>query len=350
MKRWRIISLAIVTIALLAGLLLLARPWGGEPAVAQQGPMLALDMITTDGGPCADIDDSANRAQGDTYDIAVCALGLPLGWPLGTLGFDVIYDDTLNLAPEVADSGTCLDDNPDANAGTTKWGDGFGGGWDCASGGLAPPVGDKNPATGPGKGDAFMVCSSLVGPFTLGDDETSGVIAVIHFQALAAGQDELTIENGLLADLEASEIGTCNPGISFPMPCEGGTETKSGTPPPPTATATATRTSTPTPWCGRPGQPPCPTSTPTPRAWTMTPTPAPTDTPEAPPPPGEPTQPPPPPPPPPTGEQQPGVVPTPTGQGSEHRVSPVVGLVGITFAGALLIGTGLALRRARRSR
>ena len=196
---------------------------------------LELDMDITNGsGPCDPVDHAAAHPYDSTYGVAVCAYSLPVGSPLGTLGFDVIYDDTLNKAPEIADSGTCLDDNPDANAGTTTWGDGFGGGWDCASGGLAPPVGDKNPATGPGKGDAFMVCASLVGPFTLGDNETSGVIAVITFQALANGRDTLTIENGLLADLDASEIGTCNPGILFPMPCELGFDQKLAPPPTPT--------------------------------------------------------------------------------------------------------------------
>ncbi|MDI6857825.1 MAG: hypothetical protein QME71_05870 [Dehalococcoidia bacterium] len=354
MKRWRIISLAIVAIALLAGLLLLARPWGSEQAAAQEPVpiVVSLDMETSD-GPCTDIDATAFHDPGTIYDIGLCVSGLYAaaggftGTGIGTLAFDVLYDDLLNVAPEVANSGNGLDDNPDANAGSTIWGDGLGSGWDCSTGGIAYPMGDKNPASGPGNGWAFLQCTSLAGPWTLGDDETSGVIAVIHFQAIAAGEDTLTIANGLLGFPDASEMGTCNPAYNWEMTCNGGTESKSGEPPPPTATPTATRTSTPTPWCGGPGQPTCPTSTPTPRAWTMTPTPPPTDTPEAPPPPAEePTLPPPPPPP--GGGQQPVVVPPPTGQGSDSGVSPAAaGLIGIACAGALLVGTGLVLRRVR---
>ncbi|MDI6858474.1 MAG: hypothetical protein QME71_09200 [Dehalococcoidia bacterium] len=246
---------------------------------AQAGPALSLDMETSD-GPCTDIDATAFHDPGTIYDIGLCVSGLYAagggftGTGIGTLAFDVLYNDLLNVAPEVANSGNGLDDNPDANAGTTTWGDSLGTGWDCSYGGLAYPTGDKNPASGPGNGDAYITCNSLAGPWTLGDDETSGVIAVIHFQAIASGEDSLTIANGLLAFPDATEMGTCNPGVIEPMPCTGGEDIKPAPTPSPSPTDTPAPTMTLTPTeTHTPTETPLATNTPT-----VTPTPSAGDT------------------------------------------------------------------------
>jgi len=261
------VSLAPLSVGLLAVVVVIAaaaavgaRPGGNlRRAAAAPDIVVSLDMDTTDGGPCTHIDSSTSHNVGDSYSVAICVQGLYLGLPIGQLSLDVLYDDTLNRAPEITDAGPGLDDNPDANAGLTTWGEGLGDGWDCSNGGGDYPEGDKNPATGPGQGQAHIACWSLGGSFTLGDDETSGVIAVINFTAIAGGAtDTLTIANGFLADADQNEMGTCNTEY---MTCNGGTDTKFGTPPP---TLTPTPTPTVTPWCGEPDQPPCPTSTPTP--------------------------------------------------------------------------------------
>jgi hypothetical protein len=242
---------------------------GGNKASADLVPIVvSLDLDTTDGGPCADIDSSAEHdPAGGNYDVAICVEGLYQGFPVGVVAFDVLYDDTLNVAPEVADALQGLDDNPDANAGSTTWGDGLGSGWDCSGGGAAYPKGDKDAATGPGNGDAFLSCRSSLGPWTLGDNETAGVIAVVHFQPLAAGTDTLTLSRGLLGYTDATEMGTCNPWVANEMTCNGGTDIKP-TPPPPTDTPTPTPSPTPT-HTPTPTNTPLPTNTPT-----ITPTPS----------------------------------------------------------------------------
>ena len=214
---------------------------GAEQAAAQEESSLAvwLDMDTSD-GPCTDIDGAISHATGDIYGVAICATGLYYdpssgepGLPIASFSFDVLYDDTLNIAPEVGDSGLGLDDNPDVNAGTTIWGDGLGGGWACDNATLAYPMGDKNAATGPGNGDAFIACDSITGPWSMGDTETAGVIAVINFAAIAAGTDNLVIKTtSYLAYQDTNKMGQCDPTKPLPIACNGGTDTKGGAPVP----------------------------------------------------------------------------------------------------------------------
>jgi hypothetical protein len=232
-------------------------------AAEDEGIVISLDMDTSD-GPCTDIDSSASHALGSEYDVAVCVQGLYVGFPIGVASFDILYDDTLNVAPEVADTGKGVDDNPDANAGTTKWGDGLGTNFDCSGGGLAYPKGDKDSGTGPARGDAFLSCKASLGPWTLGDDESSGVLGMVRFHALAAGTDTLTIYKGLLGYSDATEMGTCNPDVTYPVPCNDGEDIKLAPSPTPTSTHTPLPTNTPTPTI-------TPTATNTPPA-TATPT------------------------------------------------------------------------------
>jgi YVTN family beta-propeller protein len=203
-----------------------------DEAAAQGGTSLSLDMDTTDGGPCADIDASATHSVGDDYTVGICVEGLPEA--VGSFEVNVLYDDTLNNAPEIlCDESGCLDDNPDANAGSTTWGDGLGGGWDCSVSGLIEPLGDWDPGSGPGRGETHMGCMSLSGPFTLDD---SGVLAMISFRATAAGIDEMALSGVVIGSRWAEELGTCYPAVSIPMPCNGGTDNKEIPTPTPTAT------------------------------------------------------------------------------------------------------------------
>jgi len=193
-------------------------------ASAQDGLVVSLDMDTSD-GPCTDVDVSATHKQGDDYYVAICVRNLATFFAVAAFQFDVLYDDTANLAFEVLDSGDALDDNPDANAGATTWGDGLGGGWDCSWAGGNYPTGDKDPDSGPGQGDAYIRCVSETGPYTLGDDESEGVIALIHFEALSIGVDTMTIANGQLVSQYGGEMGSCNPVGEQPMQCDAGTVT-----------------------------------------------------------------------------------------------------------------------------
>jgi hypothetical protein len=234
MKRSLIAILVLVaSAAVLAAALIgfrLMQSGGDSPAYAA-GPTVSLDMDADNGtAPCDPIDASANHLLGSTYHVAVCVQDLYIGNPMGVLAFDILYDDTLNTAPEVADVGQGLDDNPNLNDG--EYGDGVGSGWDCSGGGAAYPKGDKNLATGPGNGDAFLSCRSSLGPWTLGDDETAGVIEVVTFVAGdTASTDTLVISTGLLGYTDATEMGTCNPVVAVEMTCVNGTDNKV-TPPP----------------------------------------------------------------------------------------------------------------------
>lgn len=211
-------SLVLLTSLAVAAVLLSQRYSG---AMADEELAIRLDMDTSD-GPCADIDTSSRHEVGQEYGVAICVAGMPRGDPPGTISFKVTYDDTIDKAPDVECTGACLDSNPDANGGNTVWGDGLGEEWDCSNMSIAPPKGDRNPAVGAGNGEAFISCASLLGPWTLGDDETSGAIAVIKFRALAEGSDVFTVSDGLLGYTDATEMGTC-PGVLFPMQCFGGT-------------------------------------------------------------------------------------------------------------------------------
>ena len=358
MKHWHWIPLVFLAVALAAVVIAVPRLGGAPASAAPPDLTVSLDMDTTDGGPCADIDASTSHTEADpvtgpVYDVAICVTGLynDLPYAIGRFGFDVLYNDQWNKATEVTDTDTGLDDNPDANTGATTFGSsnlGSGSGWDCSGGGKAYPMGDKNVATGPGNGDAFIDCQSLAGPWTMGDDETDGVIAVIEFKAIAEGNDTLTIALGgnLVYANSAVVMGQCNPSQALPIDCFGGEDNKTGATAVPTNTPTDTPTATATPNCGGEGQPAC---TPTRRPWTLTPTPTVTATPkpEEPSGPSEPQQPPPPPPP--TGGQLPQVVPPGTGSGPDGIAWASTAVWLLVAAGAVSVSLGgLYLRRARR--
>ena len=154
MKHWHWIPLVFLAVALAAVVMAVPR-LGGAPASAADPLTVSLDMDASagDGGPCADIDSStshsgADPVSGPVYKVAICATGLYIGSPIGSFTFDVLYNDQWNTATEVADVAPAPDDNPDANAGTTKWGDSLGTGWTCDNLTLAYPRGTRTPQAG----------------------------------------------------------------------------------------------------------------------------------------------------------------------------------------------------------
>ena len=118
------------------------------------GPNAQIDADAWNGaGPCKIMDASSTVYIGDTNDVAVC-LG---DFPAPTTGpsngvskfqFDLTYHPAMNECPESNcdfPNNKCLDDNPDANEGSTL-GQGsptvpdLGGGWDCSVIGKAQPL------------------------------------------------------------------------------------------------------------------------------------------------------------------------------------------------------------------
>jgi len=245
------LGFAMLVVLAAAGMAVLRLGGSAEPAAGQGALSLALDMNVSNGsGPCDPIDVSADRALGESYQVAICVGGLQQS--VAVFSATVLYDDYLNVAPEISCSTSdCLDDNPDANAGATMWGDGLGEGWSCNILGRAEPMAHKDPESGgPGHGKAFIACLSGAGPYRLGDNETWGVLAVINFQTVAAGVNSLlsfgSASENTLGDSCGVEMGTC--GASKDISCSGGTVNISMTPvpsPTPSPTPTTTPTSTP---------------------------------------------------------------------------------------------------------
>jgi hypothetical protein len=309
------------------------------PAKAGANAQLALDFDVS-GGACNTIDASASIAPATTVQVAVCFNLSGNTDPVGAFRFNVVYDDTIVDAAEVADAGTALEDNPDANDGNEFSTPGLGSGWDCSGGVGAFPTGDADPDTGAGQGKAFSGgCSSAAGPNTLLGDTGFAPLAVITFTGVGGGTSNVEFDpngtsgspGGNVTGDSLSELGSCFPTIDVSMSCTGGTITVSG------ATATpGAATNTPAP----------PTDTPTPTATGgATEVPATTAPGTTPPPPGATATRP-------SGRPGVGVVGPDTGFGPGGDAGPSFGFLMLAASGAafVAVGTVVAARRRLASR
>jgi hypothetical protein len=254
MSRW-LWGPAVLSAVLLAGVLAVAWPGGsgnqeslahiitpaGTPGAALVH--LEIDADTTNGsGPCNPVDATAEvEVTGDMHKVAVCLTSAPAA-PAG-FQFEVVYNDTLNSCTDVANSGAALDDNPDANVGlTTFTTPDLGAGWDCDIVGVDPPACDKDPETGAGHGRARISCLTVETPTLPAGPGGSAPIAVVAFKAVAAGVDNLKLEDVALFDETNDSIVQCHGS----GPCFGATlDVREWTP-----TPTPTPTATPTPDTG----------------------------------------------------------------------------------------------------
>jgi hypothetical protein len=202
------------------------------PVHGGSGPALRFDLnVDNNGGPCASIEDEAEIGAGQTLRIAVCFDESPT-LPLAAFRFRVLYDDTVVIAPEVADEGPALDDNPDANAGSTTFSDpDLGGGWDCSGGVGSFPMGDEDGAPGNGQGSAYSGgCGGIPGPNRL----MRGPLAVIEFRGVGPGETTLRFSQASVTDDSPAEVGSCEPSADIPMDCSTATVRVSGEAPTPT--------------------------------------------------------------------------------------------------------------------
>ena len=287
MKRriWGLLALSVVGLALVAALF---HPGGsGTPkssAHVNTGTAhLDIDMVKDGSDWCDPVTATANHPIGVPYEVALCLTDAEA--PPASLNIELLYNDLLNSCTDVANSGTGLDDNPDANAGTTYWdtvGHSLGTvGWDCSAGGTNYPRCDTNTETGAGKGRAFFTCgapSADPGDLTLPVGAgVSSPIAVLSLSAAAGGVDNLAFGIVKVADYDVSTITDCTPVGT----CVGATDYKGPTPTPvPTATFTPVTPPTRTP-TATPTRTPTPTATCTPTPASYTPTPIATATPTA---------------------------------------------------------------------
>ena len=229
----------------------------GPQDVAHAAPpfQFAIDANPwNNANPCASIDASNSVDVGDDHQVAVCTVNEPRDAGgvnpdnVNVFGFTLTYNPLLNQCKTDPDcpappAGKCLDDNPDANAGSTL-GSGvptspdLGTGWDCSCAGLTQPT--------CGGGTAVVNCLSTEGPYTSGG-LSPFPLAIVSFTAIGEGVDTIIATAGLTG---VWWEGVMTRGAG-PTPGSVSAEVHNeGTPPPPTATQTATATATPTPDTG----------------------------------------------------------------------------------------------------
>ncbi len=237
-------------------------------------PWAYIDKVNNGEGWCdpTHIDDETTEYVGDNHQLAVCIGNLPepVSEFILYLSYDVDLDQCID---ESCTDDFCLDSNPDANAGVTEWGDGLGDNWDCSGSAQRGPGPMCTYYTSGPPELPYIWCEAGDGAtYTLGDDETWGALAVIDFDVIAAGTDNVEIES-LSVWGEEAFIGGCQAvqaetdvipsGVT--MPCVGATDIKrqrhrSSPTPTEEATATPGEPTVPPP----PTVPPLPPATPTP--------------------------------------------------------------------------------------
>ncbi len=227
--RLRLIVTLLAALCAFSVLLPASHLTGSADKVAADGLELSLDADVTNGGPCATIDSELTVKPGQPFQVAFCLRGLSAG--IAVFQLDILYDDSIINAPEIALEDGALDDNPDVNAGTTAWGDSLGTEWSCDILDMGQqPVGDNDSETGPGHGLAQIACWTMTGTSTLGDNEDAGVLAVVSFNGAPDKTGDTTIEiaNAQLGDAQSQELGGCNPTVRVEMACHTATIHVSG--------------------------------------------------------------------------------------------------------------------------
>jgi len=329
-----------------AGITTMAAVADAEPSpTPTSAPWAYIDKIENGDGWCdpTHIDTTSTEYVGDSHQLALCIDNLPGAVHSFTaaISYDGTLDQCIDKPCHVLDGlkaqgtvETCLDDNPDANAGVTTWPhdvEGLGTGWTCSelTGSqyqaqgflsrepictlplLAMPVSSEE--------TAWIHCQGN-GDYELGGDGDWGALAVLTLNVIGAGTDHVSISDLQVsgaeyifecsdADLNADSI------IPVDMPCQGATDIKR---------QQERHRSTPEP---------SPTSTATPKPPTVTP---------------------PPPPPPPTatpfGGAGPAVIAPATGSGPTGSGAPWAVWLAIAVAGAALAVGGFYLRYVKSDR
>ncbi len=246
-----------------------------SPQSPPPGPISIRSTTAPAGATRNRIDTTSTEYVGDSHQFALCVGNLTLGHPVhsfqATIGYDGALDECIDQVcqpPAFAaqtiqlDEG-CVDDNPDANAGTTTWGDGLGDGWDCffafnsssVLGGTEvgqDPTCDM-PDHGTSQLSAGISCHGI-NSYTLGDNETWGALAVINMNVIAAGVDNVDIQALQVYTDSVDPIIACSPVAGADVnadsvierPCQGATDIKEQRHRRPTSTPTPKPPATPT--------------------------------------------------------------------------------------------------------
>jgi len=207
----RSIILVMLAAAAIAAVALVGLHSSGGPDAASAhvtgSPHMEIDLVKDGSTWCNPVDATASRAADNTaYQIAICLTdseAAPAGFQ-----FEVVYDSALNTCTNVATGDvTSLDDNPDANAGSTTFSTpNLGTGWDCNIMDVLEPLCDY----GGSMGRALIACMCVEdGCATLPSGPgVSAPLAVLTLSAANVGVDNLMIENAAAAQEDLSAIIT----------------------------------------------------------------------------------------------------------------------------------------------
>jgi len=207
----RSIVLVMLAAAAIAAVALVGLRSNGGPDVASAhvtgSPHMEIDLVKDGTGWCNPVDATASRAADNTeYQVAICLTDSPA--PPAGFQFEVVYDPALNTCTNVTTiPGDSLDDNPDANAGTTTFSTpDLGTGWDCSDYDLSEPLCDL----GGSMGTAYMSCMSAAGTLTLPfGSGVSAPLAVLNLKAANVGVDNLALQNAAVFDASVTQILAC---------------------------------------------------------------------------------------------------------------------------------------------
>jgi len=207
----RSIVLVMLAAAAIAAVALVGLRSNGGPDVASAhvtgSPHMEIDLVKDGSTWCNPVDATASRPADNTeYQVAICLTDAPVA--PAAFEFQVVYDPALNTCTNVATGeGTSLDDNPDANAGSTTFSTpNLGTGWDCSVYDLSEPMCDL----GGSMGTAYMSCVSPAGTLTLPfGSGVSAPLAVLNLKAANVGVDNLTIQNAAVFDADVNNILSC---------------------------------------------------------------------------------------------------------------------------------------------
>jgi hypothetical protein len=243
---WRLLLVqGLVAAAVLLILFALNRQHSHGDVSAQSAFQLSIDANPVNGTrPCDPIDPIRVVNPGETYTVGVCIENQPEA--PRSFALRVLYDGTLNTAPEVPDEGSALNDNPDANDGDGGTaGDRLGTKWDCSGFTIKYPEGD-DPNTP--EADAIIVCNANVVHPDADLTISPGLLVTITFQASATnfGSEVVSYGGDTSIGGAAGSIGYCAETEPV-IPCVGAMIFKGITPTPsPTLSPTMTPTRTPT--------------------------------------------------------------------------------------------------------
>lgn len=205
---------------------LLADPYhDGTP---EPGMHFSMDLKSDSPACSGHMDASKWVAAGDTFSADVCLENLKLGVNLlgvGIFEFEVAYDDTVIVAPNMPIVGNGQDMNPDFDqVALSGNADPNTNGWDCSGFGVVYPTGDADLSYAWGLRGAHIACYSLTGPyaFSTGSRRLASINYDVPLNAPSSGSVALDLVSMWVNPDEPSlTVATCDPTDPWYVDCYG---------------------------------------------------------------------------------------------------------------------------------